>query len=370
MAIDTRRLPGIAVATSALLSVFEFASLDEWRATTLGSLRALFDAPKGFLYTPLPGTIDVHVEHQGVEAVQMMEYFRDWVEQDFAEAAWLKERGLSVATREIMWHGNGAPPEFAATYAKSELWNEYHKKWGMLEGAGYFQTHEPDPQTVVISSGFWVCGDNIANTMYFSEGEEIVTALAPAFLAGMKLARLRAALAGSIPLWIDELPGALAMMDSCGRVVHQNRTWLETVGNASALDLDAAVTTIARTTVSGHLRGSRVSAPATRVAVGDILLTATPLRLPDYPDAFVLILAEVKTPQAVDYHAHALQLGLPRRMAQVAALIAAGHSNAEIASTLGIRESTARRQTERVLKRLGVARRAGVAARLVSHGMG
>jgi DNA-binding NarL/FixJ family response regulator len=57
---------------------------------------------------------------------------------------------------------------------------------------------------------------------------------------------------------------------------------------------------------------------------------------------------------------------LTTRETQVACLLADGSSNRKIARTLGISEHTARRHTERILHKLGVASRAEAAARLAS----
>lgn len=62
-------------------------------------------------------------------------------------------------------------------------------------------------------------------------------------------------------------------------------------------------------------------------------------------------------------------LGLTPRQREVALLLARGRSNKAIARELGIRPKTARRHTEDVLHRLGIARRSEVAALLVSAGI-
>jgi DNA-binding CsgD family transcriptional regulator len=61
-----------------------------------------------------------------------------------------------------------------------------------------------------------------------------------------------------------------------------------------------------------------------------------------------------------------LQFGLTIREVQVARLLAAGKSNADIAEALSVSAHTARRHTERVRAKLRVPSRAAVAARL--HG--
>lgn len=367
MSIESRRLPGMRKVVDILLSPFEAATLSQWRSDTLCALRELFDAPKGFLYTPQLESHDVDIECQGVEPAQMEEYARDWITEDLSQAAILHEVGSPVATRETMWYETGWTPEQIEAYERSPIWNDYHKRWGMTEGTGYFITHEPEPGTVYLHSGFWATGDCAANPMFFREGMEVANALAPAFAAGIKLATLRAHLNGSVYALIDALPGALAVLDARGHIVHRNRMWTQMLPPHTSSAIEARGSLLARATLRPSRCPQEPMAPA-RMAVADMLLTASRLSLPGLPGTFVLLVAEPKSPPVVDYRAHALQLGLPPRLAEVAALIATGHSNAEIAAALRIRPSTARRHTERLLGRLGVGRRAGVAARLVSNG--
>jgi DNA-binding CsgD family transcriptional regulator len=54
------------------------------------------------------------------------------------------------------------------------------------------------------------------------------------------------------------------------------------------------------------------------------------------------------------------RFGLSGRQAEVARLLAAGHSNAEIAERLGLSTYTARNHAARVLHKLGIRRRSGV----------
>lgn len=64
--------------------------------------------------------------------------------------------------------------------------------------------------------------------------------------------------------------------------------------------------------------------------------------------------------------ARAVGLGLTQRQAAVAVLLAQGQSNKAIARLLDIRPKTARRHTEDILRRLGIARRGEVASMLAS----
>lgn len=60
------------------------------------------------------------------------------------------------------------------------------------------------------------------------------------------------------------------------------------------------------------------------------------------------------------------RMGLTPRQAEVARLIARDLTSAEIAGRLGISVHTVRRHAERILPRLGVRSRKGIAARLLA----
>jgi DNA-binding CsgD family transcriptional regulator len=63
-----------------------------------------------------------------------------------------------------------------------------------------------------------------------------------------------------------------------------------------------------------------------------------------------------------------LRYRLTRREVEVAAQLALGRTNAEVARSLDISVHTVRRHVERVLMRLGVQRRGEVAAKLLGAG--
>jgi len=61
------------------------------------------------------------------------------------------------------------------------------------------------------------------------------------------------------------------------------------------------------------------------------------------------------------------RFGLSGRQAEVARLLAAGHSNAEIAERLGLSTYTARNHAARVLHKLGIRRRSGVGLAILAE---
>jgi DNA-binding CsgD family transcriptional regulator len=61
------------------------------------------------------------------------------------------------------------------------------------------------------------------------------------------------------------------------------------------------------------------------------------------------------------------RFGLSDRQVEVARLLAAGHSNAEIAARLGLSTFTARNHAARVLHKLGIRRRSGVGLAILTE---
>jgi len=63
-------------------------------------------------------------------------------------------------------------------------------------------------------------------------------------------------------------------------------------------------------------------------------------------------------------------LGLTRREAEVARLLAERLSNAEVAAALGVSAHTARHHTERVMQKLGVRSRRAIVSALLARAPG
>jgi DNA-binding NarL/FixJ family response regulator len=86
-------------------------------------------------------------------------------------------------------------------------------------------------------------------------------------------------------------------------------------------------------------------------------------RVIDIGPAVVVTLERVTSQPVSDRELQDLYSLTPREV-QVARLMATGMSNSEIAQRLSTSVHTTRRQSERVLAKLGIHRRAGVAAKL------
>jgi DNA-binding CsgD family transcriptional regulator len=101
-----------------------------------------------------------------------------------------------------------------------------------------------------------------------------------------------------------------------------------------------------------------------RTALATYRVRATVYGVPSERDPLVLVSLERTSVALPSPDALRLRFVLTTAEARVALLLAEGHSNASIAEALGVRASTARRHTERVLYKLGVQTRAQVGPRI------
>ncbi len=197
----------------------------------------------------------------------------------------------------------------------------------------------------------------------------LLRVLYPAFQTGLAhLAQFDARRAA-----LDALSDALAVFGIDGREVHRNPA-LETAlaSDPQRALVDACLAATGRT-MSRHAQGRHGGAAAPALATVQTPLGAYTLRaslLPAGafgPDASVLV--TVEAPQVATMPSSdtlRARLGLTKREAEVALLLAEGHTNGQIAEALFVSPHTARHHVENVMGKLDVTARAAVAARLMA----
>jgi DNA-binding CsgD family transcriptional regulator len=170
---------------------------------------------------------------------------------------------------------------------------------------------------------------------------------------------------------LDRVETPVLLADRRGDVVRANAAlarFRARLGSGRSLEAHI-VALLAQLQLGAQESGDQVPAAMEKeVVVGGlrVKLLATPLAVPaQAADTLFAVLIEPITPPLPDAAHLKVRCGLSRRQAEVALLLAQGCTNAQVASALRISPHTARRHTERVLGKLGVGRRGGVAQRLL-----
>ena len=377
---DLTRLPGVL---RTVLGPAEHGEPAAWGEALCRDLGALVPgAMIGFLRV----TADGPYTHTPLPLDDQVAYVRHWARLDVA-AALQRERRLAVAHR-----------------------------WSLVPRAAIRGTpfHEEFLRPRRLEDAYWVNtfdGAGLRHRLFFNFERELAAAerarllallgvLAPAFAAGTAQLDRHGADAAALHRTLDAAATPLELRDALGRTVHRNpalgallaadpeRARLEGALHAAA----AAVGALARRPGRDGARAARPVAPAVAPAVAHAVATAAGryrVRASLTPGATAatgpLVLVEVEAAPAAVHHAGhplpgaaadgprpgdpaieaaRLRFGLTAQETAVARLMAARRSDAEIGAALGISPHTARTHAERVRRKLGVARRTEVAARL------
>jgi DNA-binding CsgD family transcriptional regulator len=171
---------------------------------------------------------------------------------------------------------------------------------------------------------------------------------------------------------LDLLPQHQALMTPSGGVVRLNRWLAELLRRVpDGRYLERALGLYARSIADVRsLRGAdgSMAAPSTlkyQTATGPCLLWGWCVELQRYGlGRLVLMTVQPLDPDLPSDEVIREHFGLTRRQIEVARLLAAGRSNAAIATELCISPDTARHHTEDVMRKLGVRSRAEVGPRL------
>lgn len=347
----------------ALVAPWEFASVDAWRDQIACSARDTVSAQHSQVsLDPRCGLAPVR--SPDIDPALIDEYLRQWVHQDpFADM--LSREGITPYVRsEAVQRVSG----FAAQYDASPILNDFYRRAGLHDAAGIRRRHPHFAQLTVFST-------TRTNPRFVRRASHVMPLAAPAFLAGALQIFSVATIRGQFVRNIDTIEAAIALYDTDGGRVHRNsalRTLLASYADASELvDLiDRAALTFASIGRAGspgtqlaestagamtwQWRNLTVSGSLARLGIEGsqplVLLQIQPTRdSSTAPDA--------QRPTSV-------APALTAREREVGVLLARGATNRAIAQCLDITEHTARRHTERVLRKLGVSSRAAVARAL------
>jgi DNA-binding NarL/FixJ family response regulator len=161
----------------------------------------------------------------------------------------------------------------------------------------------------------------------------------------------------SLLVFCDQVPAMLAVCDRSGRLLHMNPQLLRLVETDAGGTIAARIQHAAASLAAGRPGAERESARSR------VRTTASWIG-PDEPGAggYIAVVVEAEVPSSDPASLLQERYELTSREAEIALLIASGLSAKAVAKELSISWHTARRHTERILRKVGVTRRAGVAA--------
>lgn len=363
-------------ALEVISSPLDAVDVDAWRGDVLRVLQPLFHADAGSFVLP----------HDGEPSVTLLnrpqQYLDDYVKHqmlDITLDVW-REQGFAPACTESLCNGD------RSVYTESDI---YHLAFGPYKiedalctildiadrpapvGRGrYFA-----PRGVPVTGMFCMYSERAGSPRFGVEGLELFTLLHPVIRSAAQtwhnLARWRAQLAGVV----DQVSDALAIYTPAGKLVHANpalarlldaergRRAVEAEGSSMAVELWRA----------GSMRHVAVESTATaferELCIGAVRYTLRATRMDAGlgPRAVVLVSVRARGTGGAPHRDLRRRFALTARQAEVATLLAAGASNAQIAAALGVTEHTARRHTEAVMRKMRVESRAQVAAKVLSE---
>ncbi|MBA3854848.1 MAG: hypothetical protein C0503_10555 [Gemmatimonas sp.] len=350
----------------ALASPTSFESPFQWRAAAAHAVRDLLGADSAMSMLPAATeapVIDVNADPDGLSA-----YLGHYVQYDRGA-----ERAFALGKRVA---------HFSELYdftdpVNRSLHEAFCKRFGFMDTIAVME-HDTRGQLVAAIPLY----HERLGVRDFGERElTLLELLQPAFRAGVQLFLHGLADRNRIPRLLHSARDAVALYSASGRALGESLAFtaaLRESGSAALLSTEAdalarralrSVASADAASALGPIASPWEATVSTRSGAWRLRASVLPadVLMPE-PCALVSVVAE--TPRALSALDAQRRFRLTAREWEVACCLAKGMRNADIARTLTIRPATARRHTEKVLAKLGVASRAAIAARLTEYGPG
>ena len=337
---------------------FDYPDVDAWRHEVNHHTRLLLDAHKVVFMLPGEGHAPVYCQRLDPDGFQAyLDYYHRF---DVAGAIAL-ERGLPVSSL-LEIHGRDE-------FYSSEYYNDFMRVWDCNHSVGLVTPIDAEPGYAYLG----VLRDGYEDPPFDARARALLGFVLPAFRAGVHThLRLSAdrSLLGSV---LDASARRLLLCDSRGTAIHASAALERTLtADPERLaierhlgELAGAVAELAsgRTVIVNGALG-RTGERVITTARGAYRLSASFAGESAPGPAGVMVLVEPLFREPLSDIELRERYRLTAQEARVARAIAAGLRNVEVARSLAISPHTARRHTERVLDKLGVASRTQVAERI------
>jgi DNA-binding CsgD family transcriptional regulator len=343
----------------ALHAPFDYPDVDRWRHDVNHRARLLLDAHKVVFMLPGPGHAPVYCQRLDPEGFQAyIDYYHRF---DVAGAIAL-ERALPVSSL-LEIHGR---EEFYG----SEYYNDFMRVWDCNHSVGLVTPIEAEPGFAYLG----ILRDKRQDPPFDARSRNLMRFLLPAFRAGIHSYLRLSAERSLLATLLDASGKRLLLCDNRGRALQASAALERTLAaDPERRAIERSMHRLARATAelrgngngNGTARGLAESGERVVATVRGRYRLSASLAGESGPEPIgVLVLLEPMFREPIPDEELRARFQLTSREIRIAREIADGHRNVEVARRLGISPHTARRHTEHVLGKLGVASRAQVAERI------
>lgn len=363
MHISPSELQHLTRAAALLVTPLDHETIDDWRRAVNRELRSLFTADSaGFLLPGVDGLLLFSEEHDSAELAR----YPDLHPPSLPDGRTIWERLIECRVSTM--------PAAYGKDVKRYLESAYYNEYAAPNGAGdtlcaMLPLGGADPRHVA-SVQLWRDRPNLRR--FEERDRQILGLLFPALTAGIESVVRWHRHHAELGQLLDTLGQAVRVCDEQGHVVHQTAALTALLlADPDVIVLDEALrrtVTAALATVQRVNDGSHASSGPVceiRTALARYRVRASVKH--ESRRRLTLVALERLTPATPSPQELRESFGLTPAEARIALLLAEGRSNKEIAERLASSPSTVRRHTERVLRKLGVRTRAGVASRLAAR---
>ena len=354
-------------AIELIASPLDAPTAQQWRSDVLSVLAPLFQADAGaFVFSASPD------DPAATLLNRPQRYVEDYLEVQSLDASADMMPTGSVACTESICRGD------RRVFTESEIYSVFFSQYGIQDGVfSIFGLADRPPMIrpgvpfhtggVTVEAILCLYGDRAGRPRFGAEGLELMGLLRPMLRAGAQAWKDVGVRRSELMTLVDVSTDAISVHDASGATLHRNRVAAALLCDAAGLASQAAAIAREAAVLISAASASGETPRLERTVVTPLqtyVLRATWTRAIVGPPGAVI----------VSYHPQELRLpgasalrrfGLTARESEVALQLARGAANKDICRALGISESTARRHTEAVFRKLKVRSRSEVAVRLL-----